>query len=95
MIAGTVLAMGAVTAGLACGGLFCLYIDAIRKFLMTFLGLNLDLEGFYMLTSVPADCTWALLAQVAGAAFLVCVFSVWFPARKAVKNTPLTCFRYE
>lgn len=95
MLSGLIMAMGGVLIGLVVGVLVCVYIEPIRRGIEYIFNVDLFKEEFYMLGQVPADCSVDLVISIAGVSLLVSVLSVWFPARKAAKQSPLECLRYE
>lgn len=95
MLSGLMMSMGGVLSGLLLGVMVCAYIEPIRRGIEYIFNVDLFKEEFYMIGQVPADCSADLVASIAGVALLVSIFSVYFPARKAAKQSPLECLRYE
>ena len=95
MSAGSLIAMGGVVTGVILGVVICAYIEPIRRGIEKVFQVDLFKEEFYMLGQVPADCGVDLVFTIAGIALCVSMVAVWFPARRAAKQSPLECLRYE
>jgi lipoprotein-releasing system permease protein len=95
LITGAAIGIVGTLCGVIIGALFCAYIDEIRQFVSSLLGISLFDPSVYFLAKMPAIMTFSDTVKIVVMSLTLSLLAGIFPARRAAKLDPAEVLRYE
>jgi lipoprotein-releasing system permease protein len=95
LIAGSSIGVTGTFLGLIIGVVFCAYIEDIRRFLSSLIGVTLFNPEIYFLSRMPAKVDTGEVIAVVGMALVLSFLATLYPSWRAAKLDPVEALRYE
>ncbi len=95
LLTGASIGIVGTFCGVIIGALFCAYIDEIRVFISSLLGISLFDPSVYFLAKMPAEMTLEDTLKIIVMSLTLSLLAGIFPARRAAKLDPAEVLRYE
>ena len=95
LIAGSSIGVVGTLLGFVIGVVFCAYIEDIRQFLSSLIGVTLFNPEIYFLSRMPAKVDTGEVVAVVGMALVLSFLATLYPSWRAARLDPVEALRYE